>query len=444
MIKKGLVVGILFGFAGILNAQTDKSAFEGFVNDVQFVNVITHGRPLVPQKAAAPKAEPLATYTIPEGYFFSGFSNDFRSLDGVAVLGGAGAPAQWKVISSGSVQSVNWNFNGQIFNEPNPTVTFPAGIYDFPILTANGNGSTSTYQLGITGKKNVLKLGGNNVWNVGSAILPNYKSFGVGNYDLSKSWGFQSDMKDVDLWDYIGEKELHVGKFKGIGNAFDKPAGDFVFDTLYVHCLDLVLKGSQPLTVNIYEESNNQVGRLIASATATQEDITLFKQNTLNCYTVSFSFGGQVDIKTAFFVEFTGYDSTAVLLQRDNHPVKNYAYMIFEDDRIPLSDIYNTNDGKAVKLSFLIDMNGVFPRNLGTSSVIVQDQVSVRQQGGHIELVYPADASSVAIYAITGQKVAEYALDKTGTSSLSTDRLGKGIYILKFKGINAAVKILCD
>ncbi|GHT76825.1 hypothetical protein AGMMS50262_16140 [Bacteroidia bacterium] len=439
--KKGLLICLLLGTYGIMNAQISEVPFQGFVNDMQLTNTVVEGKTPVPQKVASPTAT-TATYMIPEGYLFSGMATDYNSLNGMVIMGSGSTATKWTSIASGT-QSISWTFKGdnypqQTVNEANPIVTLPAGLYNMPLLSAGG----TNYQLGIAGGKNVMKLGGDNTWQVSTVLgQPRYKTFGLGNYDLSKGWSFQSDMKDNEEFDYIGEK-LSIGKYKGIGNVFEKPNGTMSFDKIYVHCIDLKLNDNKTVTVNIYEEANNHAGKLIATATTKEVDIIKAGvQDTVTFYTVPFSFSSSITPNTAFFVEFTGYKSTAVCLQMQNS-LKNYAYAVFEQDRIPLSEIYEDAVKEPYKGSFLIDLNGTFPRNNGIASVSQQEQVSVQYLGDQRILIYPSEATAVLIYTTAGRQIAEYPLDKTGTYILPTAQWNKGVYILKFKGINSVIKIV--
>jgi hypothetical protein len=64
------------------------------------------------------------------------------------------------------------------------------------------------------------------------------------------------------------------------------------------------------------------------------------------------------------------------------------------------------------------------------------------RQGDNFQLSYPAAATSVSVYNLTGQRVAEYKLNVTGTYTLPAANLANGVYVLKFNGTNTAVKIL--
>jgi hypothetical protein len=66
----------------------------------------------------------------------------------------------------------------------------------------------------------------------------------------------------------------------------------------------------------------------------------------------------------------------------------------------------------------------------------------VARQGDNFVLSYPASATSVSVYNVTGQKVAEHKLNAGGSYTLPAANWAKGIYILKFNGTNNAVKVL--
>jgi hypothetical protein len=64
------------------------------------------------------------------------------------------------------------------------------------------------------------------------------------------------------------------------------------------------------------------------------------------------------------------------------------------------------------------------------------------RQGDNFELSYPAAATSVSVYTIAGQRIADHKLNPSGAYTLPVANWAKGVYILKFNGANSAVKIL--
>ena len=76
-------------------------------------------------------------------------------------------------------------------------------------------------------------------------------------------------------------------------------------------------------------------------------------------------------------------------------------------------------------------------------STVSSNAVKVFSQGDRFVLACPAGTSSVAVYSVAGQKVAEYPLNSAGTCSIPAARLPKGVYILKFAGkTNETVKVV--
>jgi hypothetical protein len=75
-------------------------------------------------------------------------------------------------------------------------------------------------------------------------------------------------------------------------------------------------------------------------------------------------------------------------------------------------------------------------------SEISKEEINVVRQGENFLLTYPASATAVSVYNITGQQIAEYALNASGSSTIPASDLSKGIYILKFAGINVSVKVV--
>ncbi|MDR0866061.1 MAG: T9SS type A sorting domain-containing protein [Candidatus Symbiothrix sp.] len=79
---------------------------------------------------------------------------------------------------------------------------------------------------------------------------------------------------------------------------------------------------------------------------------------------------------------------------------------------------------------------------VGISSAKTTEVTKVARQGDDFVLSYPASATSVAVYNLTGQRVGEYQLNASGTYTLPAAGWAKGIYVLKFKGTNIAVKVI--
>ena len=75
-------------------------------------------------------------------------------------------------------------------------------------------------------------------------------------------------------------------------------------------------------------------------------------------------------------------------------------------------------------------------------SEISKEEVNATRQGGDFLLTYPASVTAVAVYNLTGQRIAEYALDASGSYIISASDWSKGIYILKFNEINVSLKVM--
>lgn len=69
-------------------------------------------------------------------------------------------------------------------------------------------------------------------------------------------------------------------------------------------------------------------------------------------------------------------------------------------------------------------------------------EVNAVREGDVYRLTYPAAATAVSVYNVAGQRVAKYSLNNNGETTIPADKLTNGVYILKFEGINAAVKVL--
>jgi|GEM_PF-1694736 len=69
-------------------------------------------------------------------------------------------------------------------------------------------------------------------------------------------------------------------------------------------------------------------------------------------------------------------------------------------------------------------------------------QAKVAKTAEGLNVSYPAAATSVAVYNVAGQLVAQYALNATGTLTIPASDLANGVYLFKFNGINQTVKVL--
>ncbi|MDR1880259.1 MAG: T9SS type A sorting domain-containing protein [Tannerellaceae bacterium] len=325
-----------------------------YINDdgeSAYVDAVTIGYPPV----RYPKVE--ASYRRPEGYLISGYSDDYRYLDGLNLIAGnAYTPTEWK----GNVKNadaVSWDFDGTVFNETEPIITLPYNVYDTPVLSASNGGGTTEFQLGVEGDYNWMKLGGTNTWDVGEEE-PELQLFGLGNYDPQyQSFRF-SDLNAEGLIDY--------GTFKGVANLFEKPTGTYIFETLNVHAANVVAKEGEPIKLEIYavdEEGN--VGGLIASSEAYPSDLIVgFEDDGDNYQTIPFKFkkvdpetGREEDtyleINSAFVAELTNYESAYILFQDESSSGDAYAYVVLEEGYLPLEYFGAT--------SALFDIDAAFP-----------------------------------------------------------------------------------
>ncbi|MDR3059713.1 MAG: T9SS type A sorting domain-containing protein, partial [Prevotella sp.] len=75
-------------------------------------------------------------------------------------------------------------------------------------------------------------------------------------------------------------------------------------------------------------------------------------------------------------------------------------------------------------------------------SAVKTESATVSRQGDNFVLSYPASATSVAVYNVAGQKVADYQLNANGTYTLPAANWAQGVYILKFNGSNTTVKVI--
>jgi hypothetical protein len=120
----------------------------------------------------------------------------------------------------------------------------------------------------------------------------------------------------------------------------------------------------------------------------------------------------------------------------------NAISLVFEGDALPAGTI-----GRKAEIT--LNSYGI------TSTItIVQGEVAsgiqavkpeianALRQGDDFLLSYPASATSVSVYNVTGQRIGEYKLNASGKYTLPAAQLANGIYILKFNGTNTVVKVI--
>ena len=78
----------------------------------------------------------------------------------------------------------------------------------------------------------------------------------------------------------------------------------------------------------------------------------------------------------------------------------------------------------------------------GLPAVKTLETVRAVLQGDHFLLSYPPSATSVSVYTLTGQSLGTYPLNASGTSVLPAANWTQGVYILRFNGVHAAVKVI--
>lgn len=69
-------------------------------------------------------------------------------------------------------------------------------------------------------------------------------------------------------------------------------------------------------------------------------------------------------------------------------------------------------------------------------------EVNAVREGDNFRVTYPAAANALSVYNVAGQRVAKYNLNSNGSDVIPADKLAKGVYIFKFEGTNASVKVV--
>ena len=120
----------------------------------------------------------------------------------------------------------------------------------------------------------------------------------------------------------------------------------------------------------------------------------------------------------------------------------NIVFYYFSAEELPAE--LSGRSGNIVLGSYGVTVNIPVIQGDGGSGISLPkiEQTSVVRKGNDFILKYPSTANSVALYNIAGQKVNEYKLNASGTYTLPASDLQNGVYILKFDGSNAVIKIL--
>jgi hypothetical protein len=107
---------------------------------------------------------------------------------------------------------------------------------------------------------------------------------------------------------------------------------------------------------------------------------------------------------------------------------------------IDLNDYFNKDIQIAIRYESEGSGTSVYVDNItingptGLHSIDPVKNVKVTVQADRFVLSYPAGTTSIAVYNVAGQKIAEYTLNPDGKQSIPTAGLPKGVYILKFAG----------
>ncbi|GHU67398.1 hypothetical protein FACS189413_02090 [Bacteroidia bacterium] len=104
-------------------------------------------------------------------------------------------------------------------------------------------------------------------------------------------------------------------------------------------------------------------------------------------------------------------------------------------------NVYLYSPGSSLTIQIKQGNAGWLPDIVGIPNT-QPEATQVIRQGNNFQLTYPKAAQSLAVYNIAGQKVAEKALNASGTDVLPAAHLANGVYILKFNGTNTTVKVI--
>lgn len=331
----------------------------------------------------AQNAAPDAFYRRPEGYFFWGYTEDYRKLPNRLLLGPAYESAIWENYSIADIGTTTfkWSFTDPsftteipvVFTDIDAVIKYPYAEFEAPTLVAATVGETdSEYKWA-----GFVITGGD-----ATAGKAGEVQFGAGNYDIDlgftmgrlQSGGYLFGTQSDSYWAPL------EAKLEGIGNFFEKPARKYMFTKLWINCGNFEADADAELTLVIHRV--NEKGQLvdtIATSVCYAGDVTTaFTQSGVSYNTIPFTFvetdpetglesDTYLEIEDAILVEFKGYNngkvqSIAPFFQYDDHPTgDSYAYAFFRDNATGKPLMGNLANLEIGYTSFLFNMDVTYP-----------------------------------------------------------------------------------
>jgi hypothetical protein len=330
------------------------------------------------------KPDPKASYLRPDGYFYFGYTDDFRYFTSVnLMLGPAFEPAVWYNNSSFDSEEFAWSFidpaaiatSGRInITDVHPEITYHYARFLAPSLTAyatNRRYSSPVYD-----------------WNEGTGYVQtggkSVETGFAGNYDAWKGLAAYVEnggyIFGTGSENFYGEYGLQL---EGIGNYYEKPLHKYAFDTLQVRAGNVIAQADAELTIIIHRVVDGVLRDTIATSTAYSADMIhkATDNNGGRYYTIPFSFtkinpgtGREepafLEIEDAILVELKGFtdgrlQSFVPFIQyedNEGYECNSYVFMTRENGNgETVRSLYSTAYLLDIYSSFVFDMNAVYP-----------------------------------------------------------------------------------
>ena len=179
------------------------------------------------------KATPQASYIPPRGYFHVGVSPNFYTLTTQYLLGNAYSPSTWRNQSNSQSEFFAWEFEKPentkekvVYSDRNPIVTYPAGTFKVPTLTAGAGSRTSTYFWGSERNPGSFVAGGGFGISDGNGGV---ETFGSGNYDLEKGIAAYQNSQGEFIFGTTSDQSID-----GVANYFEAPEQPYAFRDMWI------------------------------------------------------------------------------------------------------------------------------------------------------------------------------------------------------------------
>lgn len=333
---------------------------------------------------------PTPKYSVPEGAFFYGFSQEYYAVGGGAtptVLLPADREQIWTNNSNDDSKNFEWIYalptdtedrSGKSSDRDlvmNPSRA--SNFYFMPKLIAYTGARSDYYEKG-----GLYRFGGNTAiaYEDGTTAL-----YGAGNYDLTKSfWTAPVDATGQHFLFgtgselFFGQTEGLTGKVKGVANWYEQPASPYIISTVWLSLAKFTaLTNNIQFNCTIYRVKQLENGiieitdEVIANASTTSGAV---KNSAVDGnFNMIFNFAEPIVVNEPILIYIDGFQNKNILtiapvaqaLAHDSG--KNFALLSLETDNgsyilYDLEGLIQNADGEGgAQTSFCISSNAVYP-----------------------------------------------------------------------------------